>query len=129
MGGRDQPEGEILKVVLDDGTHDADKPVAEPDRDLVATAEIGFERFADNCATCHGADAAVAFRELGHDMPNFADPAYHATRSDADLTEIVTLGGGRLDVDIAMPPWGEILSDHEIRSVILYLRAQGVQTN
>lgn len=129
MGGREEPEGEILKIVLDDGTEEVDTPIVDPDREVVATAAIGFERFNDNCATCHGAEASVAMRDLGHAMPNFADPSYHLTRSDAELTEILTFGGGRLGVDVAMPPWGEIMTDQEIQSVILYLRSQGAQTN
>ncbi|MEL6724724.1 MAG: PQQ-dependent sugar dehydrogenase [Pseudomonadota bacterium] len=124
MGGRQRPEGDILKLVVDDGTIVVDETPDALEEAIVASAEIGFERFNDNCATCHGRDAVVTMIDLGYNMPDFTDPAYHATRSDDELREILKYGGGRLGVDVAMPPWELLLSDEEIESVVLYLRDQ-----
>ena len=122
MGGRLTPEGEILKLVVDDGTVTEDERTSDQAPELVASAEIGFERFNDNCSTCHGASAVVTMRELGHNMPDFTDPEYQASRTDEELYDIIKLGGGRLGVSEAMPPWEMILSDEEIDSIVLYLR-------
>ncbi|MEL6640938.1 MAG: PQQ-dependent sugar dehydrogenase [Pseudomonadota bacterium] len=123
LGGRDAPQGDILKLVIDDGTIVDDGPDDADAEEIVATVALGKQHFGDNCSTCHGKDAVVTMIDLGYNMPDFADPAYHETRTDEELYQILELGGGRLGVDEAMPPWGEFFSKSDLDSIILYLRA------
>jgi mono/diheme cytochrome c family protein len=43
--------------------------------------------------------------------------------SDAQKEAIIRLGGAAVGRSQYMPPWGQELSDDEIRNLILYLRA------
>ncbi|MEM6653371.1 MAG: PQQ-dependent sugar dehydrogenase [Pseudomonadota bacterium] len=123
MGGGLTPEGEILKLIIDDGSViEAPEPSEETGELVMASADLGREHFTMNCTTCHGDEAKDLYIELGHNMPDFSDPIYQASRSDEDLMTIIKLGGGRLGVDQAMPPWEMIFTDQDIESIVLHLR-------
>ncbi|CUH78469.1 Cytochrome c oxidase subunit III [Tritonibacter multivorans] len=80
-------------------------------------AQRGQVVFADNCASCHGEDAAGG---LENGAPNLTDDTwiYGGTRSDLEKT----LKQGRAGV---MPAWAGRLSDAEIRQLTLYVLWQG----
>lgn len=90
---------------LSDATHDAD------------AALRGQELFADNCASCHGDDAAGG---LENGAPNLADRAWIYGGDRASLQK--TLKHGRAGV---MPAWDNRLSEAEIRQLTLYVIWQG----
>lgn len=71
--------------------------------------------FAKNCAPCHGADAK-GNKAIG--TPNFLDPTFQRTQSDADFSNAIHNGkGGR------MPAWSGKLSEPEIASLVTYVRS------
>ena len=76
----------------------------------LATTPSGASLFADNCATCHGADGS------GGQGPALADGAANERLSEADMVEVVTKGRA------AMPSWKGVLSEAEIARVVRYVR-------
>ncbi len=82
-----------------------------------ALASAGAEIFALECSSCHG-DNAMGDPELG--APNLADAIwlYGGSRD----TVIETIKYARFGV---MPPWGQRLSDAEVKAVTLYVHQLG----
>lgn len=79
--------------------------------------EAGRTVFAENCASCHGEDAA-GDREVG--APNLADNRWVY---GGDLqTIIASVHGGR---EGHMPTWDERLSNLDIRTLALYVHDMG----
>ena len=78
------------------------------------------------CVWCH-ADSTPAGPS---NRPNL-NPAPHLINdgatlnpmSDGYLDNIITLGGSALGKSAAMPPYGETLSQDEVRAIIAYMRA------
>jgi glucose dehydrogenase/cytochrome c5 len=77
-----------------------------------ASTPSGASIFADNCATCHGADGS------GGQGPALADGAANERLSEADMVEVVTKGRA------AMPSWKGVLSEAEIARVVRYVRTE-----
>lgn len=80
-------------------------------------AAAGAPVFADNCASCHGAEA-TGDRELG--APNLADAIWLYGGDRATLTQ--TVQDARFGI---MPAWGQRLSDADVRAVSVYVHALG----
>lgn len=77
----------------------------------------GAQLFADNCASCHGADGR-GDREQG--APNLADAIWLYGGDRASL--IQTISHSRFGV---MPAWGQRLSEADVRAVSVYVHALG----
>ncbi len=70
--------------------------------------------FGKNCAACHGADGK-GNQAIG--TPNFLDPSFQRSQSDADFSNAIHNGkAGR------MPAWAGKLSEPEIASLVTYVR-------
>ena len=82
-----------------------------------ALAQAGEGLFADNCASCHGADARGQ-REIG--APNLADAIWLYGGDRAALTQ--TVRNSRFGV---MPAWGQRLSEADVKAVVLYVHQLG----
>lgn len=82
-----------------------------------AMAETGAGLFMDNCASCHG-DEGMGDYGLG--APNLTDAIWLYGGSDAALEH--TIRYARFGV---MPPWGERLSEAEIKAVTAYVHQLG----
>ena len=82
-----------------------------------AMAEAGTEIFLDNCAACHG-DNGMGSRDLG--APNLTDAIWLYGGDLASLEQTVRYA--RFGV---MPPWGERLSEAEIKAVTAYVHQLG----
>jgi cytochrome c oxidase cbb3-type subunit 3 len=80
-------------------------------------AEAGTELFLDNCAACHG-DNGMGSRDLG--APNLTDAIWLYGGDLASLEETVRYA--RFGV---MPPWGERLTEAEIKAVTAYVHQLG----
>ncbi|MDP5359251.1 MAG: cytochrome-c oxidase, cbb3-type subunit III [Paracoccaceae bacterium] len=80
-------------------------------------AEAGTEVFLNNCAACHG-DNGMGNRDLG--APNLTDAIWLYGGSVGTLEETVRYA--RFGV---MPPWGERLTDAEIKAVTAYVHQLG----
>ncbi|MEJ6399065.1 cytochrome-c oxidase, cbb3-type subunit III [Yoonia sp. 208BN28-4] len=84
------------------------------DATLVAAGE---PLFYDNCAACHG-DEGLGNRDLG--APNLAD-AIWLYGGDREALEY-TVRNARFGV---MPPWGQRLSEEDVRAVSVYVHSLG----
>lgn len=88
----------------------ANTPVAELAADPKAM-KMAQRIFANNCAQCHGADAAGAFG-----FPNLTDNDW---LYGGDVVQIKhSISAGRT---AAMPPWGAILDTDSLNAVVAYV--------
>jgi mono/diheme cytochrome c family protein/uncharacterized membrane protein len=77
------------------------------------------ELFRQHCAKCHGADGTGSqVRRRQPTIPNFADPAWQARRSDAQLLANILNGKGK-----EMPPWRGKVSAEQARGLVADVRA------
>ena len=87
--------------------------------------QAGKAVFTQNCAVCHGAtgkgDGAAA-AGLNPKPANFADPARQAAMTEARQLHIVNAGGASEKLSPTMPPFGDALTDQQIRDVVAYVR-------
>jgi mono/diheme cytochrome c family protein len=87
------------------------------------TAEaMGQRVYTTRCALCHGPDGrgdGPGAAALNPKPRNYHDKAYMATRTDAELLEVIRNGKG------AMPKWGTILSEDEMKAVLAHVRGLG----
>jgi mono/diheme cytochrome c family protein len=70
------------------------------------------------CGKCHGSDGrgGVPAAE-GQPAPrNFRDSAFQASRTDADLKNVIRGGKG------AMPPFGALFDDQQLTLLVAYIR-------
>ncbi len=95
------------------------KEVKEP------SLELGSAIYSHYCTPCHG----VKSDGNGFNAPNLlVKPANHtdskfmSERNDQKLFDVVDLGGKEIAKSTLMPPWGAVLGDNGIKSIILKLR-------
>ncbi len=130
LGHAGEPTGQILSLV----------PVEEADRavqgdQLVTRGNIvpadPAEMFVSDCSRCHGRhgtgdgpDAPKLLETYGlKSLPDFSLPAYHNTRSDAEISRIIKHGGPTLGLSAGMPSWEGIYGDAEIEALVRYVRS------
>ncbi len=92
---------------------------------ISAEATSAKENYQNFCWQCHG----MAGNGMGLNVQDMSvQPRDHtsakamAGRSDADLFKVIKKGGLSIDKSVLMPPWGNSLSDDEIRDLVKYLR-------
>jgi mono/diheme cytochrome c family protein len=74
--------------------------------------------FDSTCAICHGRDGrgGVPAAEGLPPPRNFCDPAFQASRSDADLKHVIRDGKGQ------MPAFGPLFDDEQLSLMVAYVR-------
>ncbi len=92
------------------------RQISGQDHDATLAA-AGEELFLNNCAACHG-DNGMGNYDLG--APNLTDAIWLYGGDEASLEETVRYA--RFGV---MPPWGERLSEAEIKAVTAYVHQLG----
>jgi len=95
-------------------------------RDSVDAATFrGGLVYANYCVTCHGMNADGNGRAARLYDPRPAN--LRATdKNDTYLALIVQMGGEKLGRSPKMPPWGEELTDEQIRDVVAFVRSVNV---
>jgi outer membrane protein assembly factor BamB len=90
-------------------TAESPSPVANPNGTIPQCGE-SREVFRQRCSSCHGTDGKGL---AGTHTPNFSDPAWQKSLSDAELIDAAKHGkqGG-------MPPFGDMLTSQQIDSLI-----------
>ncbi len=79
----------------------------------------GATIYAQKCSPCHGAQGkgdGPLSKGLTTKPRNHTDGAYMKTRTDEDLLQVIR------DGKPPMPPWGKVLSEQQMRSVLAYVR-------
>lgn len=80
-------------------------------------SEVGQEVFADNCAACHGENAA-GNRDIG--APNLSDEvSLYGNTKELIEAQIIQPKHG------VMPPWQQRLSDETIKQLAIYVHSKG----
>jgi mono/diheme cytochrome c family protein len=84
-----------------------------------AHAPDARQLFARACSKCHSADGTggLPMAANGPRPINFHDPAWQASRSDAELVAAIRDGRG------AMPPFADVLKPDEIAALASHIRA------
>ena len=88
-----------------------DKAPAKPPSNIDAAALFTSNK----CATCHGADGKGKIKGAR----DFTDAAWQKKESDSELAAVIKNGKK------PMPPYGEKLSDDEIKALVAYIRSFG----
>ena len=81
--------------------------------------ELGEKVFQQRCVLCHGPEGrgnGPASAGLKPPPRNFHDAPYMHSKTDDELLTSIRNGKS------AMPPWGKVLSDVEIRSALMVVR-------
>ena len=88
-------------------------------------ASRGAALYADYCGACHGKTGkgdgpiAVAYKPRPRDL---TDRAHLSKRTDHDLYNVISRGGGAVDSATTMPGWGAVLAPQEIWDLVTYIR-------
>lgn len=84
----------------------------------------GKALYASRCAICHG-DKGNGQGQLKGTTPkptDFTDRAKMGKRSDWELYRVIRDGGPALGLSPQMMPWGQMMTDQEIRDTAAYVR-------
>lgn len=100
-------------------------PPAPPVTTSKATLDAGRALFTIRCQMCHG-KAGDADTPMGKAMKpapaRFSDGVWQHTTSDADIRQIVTLGGAALKKSPAMPA-AKNLKPEELEALVAFVRS------
>lgn len=83
------------------------------------------ERYATLCAGCHGADGGgdgPAGAALNPKPRNLQDATWQANTAEARIYQVIKEGGAAVGLSATMAPWGSVLSDDEIKSMVSKVR-------
>ena len=97
-----------------------------PEAALSYEAQQGQAVYRHYCQTCHGdTGAGDGFNAFNLDPRprDLGDPAFHKSKSDADLLDAVRRGGAGVGLSPLMPPWGHTLAPRQIEEVVLFIRS------
>jgi mono/diheme cytochrome c family protein len=78
-----------------------------------------------NCVTCHGPEGkgdGPGAAGLNPKPANFRDPARQKDMTEAKQVHIVTAGGPSEGLSPLMAPFGEVLTEQQIRDVVAFIR-------
>lgn len=87
----------------------------DPRRRALVAASYGKELFAQNCASCHGAEG----RGPKPGIPTLHSPAVLAIADDAYYADIIAQGRP----GTSMPAWKSILTKTQLESLVVYIRS------
>lgn len=78
----------------------------------------GKALFDSACGKCHGSDGRGGVPAMeGQPAPrNFRDAAFQASRSDAQLKQVIVAGKG------AMPPFGKLFDEPQLTQLVAHIR-------
>ena len=86
----------------------------------------GKRVFNNNCVWCHASTTPAGpsnRSNLSPTPPLFTDGETFNSLSDDFMRNTITLGGSAMGKSAIMPPWGQTLTQDEIRAVLAYARA------
>jgi len=92
---------------------------------IAGNAEAGKPKYAQLCATCHGATGAgdgLASAPLNPKPAHHNDGNYMNPLSNEHLVKVVTEGGPAVGKSPQMAPWGSVLGEQGVRDVVAFVR-------
>jgi len=95
-----------------------------PQGDLRGNKENGQKLHMEHCVACHGLTGAadVVVMHMDETPPDQSDPAYMKNLPDSYLYLAICKGGEGIGKSYVMSPWGDLLTDQEIRDLIGWIR-------
>ncbi len=85
----------------------------------------GEQMYQYYCALCHGKTGkGNGFNSFNMSVPpaNHTDAVVMATLSDTQIHQVIKEGGPSLGRSPMMPPWGKVINDSEINSLVAFIR-------
>ena len=109
--------GQSAAVEGDTSRAEATGDAAESGESAQARAATALWRV--TCASCHGADGAGngPARPPNATMSNFQDSAWQASRTDAQLAQVITKGRN------LMPPFGDRINERGVAALVAHIRS------
>jgi mono/diheme cytochrome c family protein len=95
-------------------------PTPSPAAAAVAAAFDAAAVYKSKCAMCHGPDGKGTQAMKGKGQPDFTTAAFQKSRTDAQLSEAISNGKGKL-----MPAFKGKVSDADISGLVAQIRAFG----
>ena len=92
---------------------------------LYANDSPGKQLYHVYCSQCHGMQGngkGINIRDMSVQPRDHTDAKAMSARSDAELFKAIKEGGQAINKSLLMPPWGDVLSDAEIKELVKYLR-------
>ena len=123
---REKPVAETKDLML--GAYDVEQDTNDPQHLILLNYQQaqGKRVFGSTCVWCH-ADATPAGPSNRSNVtptpPLFSDGETLNPLSDEFLQNTITLGGSAMGKSTMMPPWGQTLTQDDIRAVVAYIRA------
>ncbi|SPF49235.1 exported hypothetical protein [Syntrophobacter sp. SbD1] len=97
----------------------------KPTSNMTPLEQRGANLYSYYCTVCHGTkgegDGINSF-QLTTPPAKFADAAFMATLSDADIQKVIRQGGSALDKSPQMQPWGRVLTDQDVAALVAYIK-------
>lgn len=96
-------------------------PVLAQDAAGAAAADL----YRTYCVQCHGLKGkggGINVRDMSVQPRDHTDAAGMGGLSDARIFKAIKEGGPAVTKSVLMPPWGGVLTDAEIESLVRYLR-------
>ena len=133
LGAASNPGGEVLRLVH---AHEAaiinaqkptkKQPTSDADEALMVYNADGMKSlFVVNCARCHGVKGdgnGPDSGKLGVPVPDMTSVAFHDSRTEQQLYDVIYKGGAAVGMSPMMPPWGGFLKDQEIEFMVRYIQ-------
>jgi mono/diheme cytochrome c family protein len=95
-----------------------------PAGELRGDPERGQSLHIEHCVACHGLTGAadVVVMHMDETPPDQSDPVYMKTLPDPYLYIAICRGGEGIGKSYVMSPWGDYLTDQEIKDLIAWVR-------
>ncbi len=95
-----------------------------PSGELRGDEKRGAALHLQHCAVCHGVDGKAEVIVMHMDEPpkDQSDPAYMKTLPDEYLYLVICKGGAAVGKNFIMPKFGDVISDQDIRDIIVWIR-------
>ena len=92
-----------------------------------SSQEPGKKTYETYCVACHGIDGKAEGAALAmNPRPRvLVDKAWQAKVTDEHIYKVIKEGGTAVGLNAAMAPWGAVVSDEEIKNLVLYVRHFG----
>lgn len=89
-----------------------------------ASTNSAEDNYKTYCVQCHGMEGngkGINVTDMSTQPRDHTDTKDMSSRTDEELTKVITEGGQSINKSVLMPPWKATLSDEEIKDLVKYL--------